>query len=174
MLIKLASLHPDKKLAQLATECGNALKTSPADYDKIYISSIQLAEQLNHKSQQMSDKYLIALELAKKEHHKTDEKISKLEHKLDKLQKEKGQLWQIMSKLIPAIGRHLNEKKHHKRESLIDKIDSLKEMKQSSVEKKLHTQKSITKPLMFREHKEKLSKMVSHEPRKSVKIAPKK
>ncbi len=34
--------------------------------------------------------------------------------------------------------------------------------------------KSISKPLMFREHKEKLSKMVADEARKSVKIVPKK
>ena len=47
---------------------------------------------------------------------------------------------------------------------IIDKIDTLKKEKQLSIEDKLGSQKGISKPLIFREHKQKLTEMVEEKP----------
>lgn len=167
-LIKLAALHQNKKLAQLADDCDKALKATPPNYDNIYDSSIQLASQLNQLSKELAEKQIIALELAKKHNKATDEKIMKLENSLDKLNKNQNKVFNVVNALIPMIANHLNKKHQKKSQLLIDKIDALKQHKQASIEKKLGTQKDISRPLIFREHREKLTKMTEEQPQASA------
>ncbi len=163
-LIKLASIHQDKKLAQLADDCDKALKTTPPNYDQIYDTTIQLASQLNQLSKELAEKQIIALEFAKKHHKVTDAKIVQLEHSLDKLQKSQNKVFNVVKTLMPMLANHLSKKHQKKSQLLIDKIDALKMQKQAFIEEKLSAQKDISRPLIFREHKQKLIKLAEEKP----------
>src|SRR5690606_27399419 len=140
----------------------------------IYDTSIQLADKLNQISRELSEKQIIALELAKKHHKVTDAKIVQLEHSLDKLQKSQTKVLNIVKTLMPMLANHLSKKHQKKSQLLIDRIDALKTQKQTLIEEKLSTQKDISRPLIFREHKQKLIKLTEEKPKDSARKSIKK
>lgn len=174
VLIKLASLHQDKNLAKLADDCDKALKNIPPNYTEIYDTSIQLANLLNQLSKDLAEKQIIALELDKSHVKEMDAKISKLENILDKLHKNQNKVFNIVNALVPMLANHLDKRYQKKGQLVIDKIDALKKQKQMSVEEKIFSQKDINRPLIFREHKQKLTKMAEDKPQASARKSMKK
>lgn len=173
-LIKLASLHQDKKVTQLADDCNKALKSSPPNYDDIYDTSIQLANQLNQLSKELAEKQIIALELDKTPVKEMDTKITKLENILDKLHKNQNKVFNVVHALVPMLANHLDKRYQKKSQLLIDKIDKLKNQKQVLIEEKLSSQKDISRPLIFSEHKQKLTKLLEEKPKDSTRKSIKK
>ncbi len=141
-------LYPkDNAIKKAYMECEKQLKAHPIDYDKVYTSTVALADKLNAKAEKLHNKELAKL----------DKKIATKASSITS-NATKKEVFDVISKISSGIGSFLQERYVKSQEAMDKKREKLQTLEEERKVKSSPIPK-MTQPQQFMAYKERLEKM---------------
>ncbi len=152
-LVKLANTYSDPKLKKAAKDCQRAYEAKKPNFDKVYTTTIKLADMINTKAAEVWENELKDTSLQSKQ------KIKELEHAYAYTN---STLFKAISFFSSSLGKYLERKNEVVKEAIkkeIRNLDKREAYLSNKLEKKTPHVK-IVQPHMYKAHKAKLGEMI--------------